>query len=167
MTIIIDGQRVSVKGPKGELDHKVASGISIVQKSGELCLSCPDKSKRNKALWGLWRALLQNAVLGVSQGFKKELEIRGIGYDASVQGNVLELNLGFPHSIKMDIPGDVSVAVHKNIIMVEGIDKQQVGQFAAQIRAQRPADPYKGKGVRYKGEKVRQKESKKAVTAKV
>jgi len=159
----IEDQKVTVKGPKGELTCEVASEILVEKKDNQLQLSPKKKTKKTRALWGLWRALLQNAVIGVSSGFEKKLEIRGVGYKASLEGEkTLKLEVGFSHPVKVEIPEGISVCVEKNIITVSGIDKQKVGEFAAKVRSIRKPEPYKGKGIRYVGEVVRKKEGKKA-----
>lgn len=162
--VVVNNQEILIKGPKGELSYRLPREILAVKEEDQLSLKVANSlNKKTKALWGLWRSLLNNAVLGVSQGFQKELEIRGIGYGAELKGNNLILNLGFSHPVEVEVPQDLSVKVEKTNIIIGGIDKQKVGQFASQIRAYRKPDPYKGKGIRYKGEKVRQKEGKKAV----
>ena len=163
----IDDQEITVKGPKGELFLKILDGFLIEQKENTLSVvPIKGRGKINSAIWGLTRALLQNNVEGVTQGFEKKLEIRGVGYRATLEGEKkLKLELGFSHLVELDVPDNLKVAVEKNIIIISGIDKQKVGEFAAKIRAFRKPEPYKGKGVRYLGEKVRRKEGKKAATA--
>jgi large subunit ribosomal protein L6 len=154
---------VTIKGPKGEISQEIPPEILIEKKEDKIIVSPKRKTKRTSALWGLTRALLQNHVKGVTEGFEKQLEIRGIGYKASLEGaKTLKLEVGFSHPVKLEIPEDLKVSVEKNIIKVSGIDKQKVGEFAAKIRRVRPPEPYKGKGIRYVGEKVRKKEGKKA-----
>lgn len=160
----IGESEVVVKGPKGQLTSPLRPGITVRQEGEALVLERADDEKQSRADHGLCRALLNNAVTGVSEGFKKELEIQGIGYRAAVKGSDLELQLGFSHPVVYPIPKGISIGVEKNTaITVEGIDKQQVGQVAAEIRAFRPPEVYKGKGVRYKGELVRRKVGKAAV----
>jgi len=157
---------ITVKGPKGSLDLVFNSKILVEKKKGEILVSPlkPDqKQKETKALWGLTRNLINNNVIGVNKGFKKELEIQGVGYRANVQGQKVILELGFSHSIEYEIPEGIEVKVERNIISVSGIDKQKVGQVAADIRSFRKPEPYKGKGIRYLGEQVRRKVGKKAV----
>ena len=158
---------VTVKGPKGELTLQVDPDITLSLQEGELTVSRPTEQKRHKSMHGLYRALIDNMVIGVSEGYKRELELIGVGYRASVSGDVLELALGYSHPIFFVPPEGVSVEVDtkrgKNtIIIVQGIDKQVVGQVAAKIRSLRPPEPYKGKGVRYVGEYVRRKAGKTA-----
>lgn len=158
--IIQDG--IKVKGPKGELNQSIPSQIEVALKEKELVVTPRQKTKETPALWGLFRSLIFNMVQGVSQGFEKKLEIEGVGYRASLQGNKLVLNLGFSHPIEIEAPEGIEFKVDKNIITVSGIDKQLVGQMAAKIRAQRKPEPYKGKGIHYLGEVIRRKAGKKA-----
>ncbi|MDX8391420.1 MAG: 50S ribosomal protein L6 [Mariprofundaceae bacterium] len=154
---------VTVKGAKGELTSPLFPGISIEQDGDVLKLSCSDLgSKELKAKFGLARALLANVVTGVSKGFEKVLELRGVGYRAQVQGSSLNLSLGFSHPVVYQVPDGVEATVEKSLITLSGMDKQKVGQAAAEIRAFRPPEPYKGKGVRYVDERVIMKEGKKA-----
>ncbi|MCX6790843.1 MAG: 50S ribosomal protein L6 [Candidatus Gribaldobacteria bacterium] len=159
----IKGTEVKVKGPKGELTQVIPEDILIEQKDNQLTATCKRTIKSTPALWGLSRALLQNCVDGVSKGFERKLEIIGIGYKAFKESeNKLKLEVGFSHSVFLDIPEGLTLSVEKNIIVLTGIDKQKIGQFAANIRKAKPPEPYKGKGIRYFGEKVRRKEGKKA-----
>ena len=158
---------VTVKGPKGELSLQVNPDIKLSLEEAELIVSRPTEQKRHKALHGLYRSLISNMVTGVSEGYKKELEIIGIGFRASVENGVLELALGISHPIYFLPPdgGEITVAAQRGkntIVSVDGIDKQLVGQVAAKIRSLRPPEPYKGKGVRYVGEYVRRKAGKTA-----
>lgn len=158
---------VSVKGPKGVLTVQVNPVIKIEQVEKQVELKRPDDSKTAKALHGLYRALLQNAVIGVTEGYKKTLEIIGVGYRANMNGNILELALGYSHPFYFIAPSDVTVEVDVKSaktprIIVSGIDKETVGQVAAKIRSLRPPEPYKGKGVRYIDETVRKKAGKSA-----
>tara|TARA_Y100000310_G_scaffold277962_1_gene296112 strand:- start:6122 stop:6658 length:537 start_codon:yes stop_codon:yes gene_type:complete len=157
--VTVEGQKVAVKGPKGELSLEVHPAVAV-HKEGKIVTVSAD----NKALWGLFRSLLFNMVVGVAKGYEKRLELQGTGYRAGVEGDSLKLNLGFSHEITRKIPEGLNCAVEKNIIIISGIDKQAVGEFAARIRKLRPPEPYKGKGVRYEGERVRRKEGKKAAT---
>ena len=160
----IDGSVVKVKGPKGELERKVNPGIKVEQKDNALGISLASKDTENR-LWGLERALINNLIIGVSQGFEKKLEVNGVGYRAAVAGKKLNLELGFSHPIEMEIPEGLEVKVQKNIISIAGIDRHKVGQFAANIRSQRPPEPYKGKGIKYVEEQIIRKEGKKAAAA--
>lgn len=163
-SVTISETEVLVKGPKGNLVSPLMPGITVQQEGETLTLTRAGEEKQMRAYHGLCRSLLANAVSGVSQGFKKELEIHGIGYRAAVKGNTAEFQLGYSHTIIYPIPEGISIAVEKNTaVTVEGIDKQKVGQVAAEIRAMRPPEPYKGKGIRYKGEVVRRKVGKAAV----
>jgi len=158
---------VTVKGPKGTLVQEVNPDIQVKVEGKDIVLNRPTESKRHKSMHGLYRALINNMVLGVSQGYKKDLELVGVGYKASNQGQVLELSLGYSHSIFMALPEEISLKTEtpkgKNpIITLEGIDKELIGQVAAKIRSLRKVEPYKGKGVRFIGESVRRKAGKTA-----
>jgi len=154
---------VSVKGSKGELAETMPDELFAEKKNNKILIKVKKQDKHTPALWGLFRALLQNKIIGVSQGFEKELEIQGIGYRAGLKDDkILTLEAGFTHPIELVIPDGLKINIEKNIIKISGIDKYKVGQFAANIRRIRPPEPYKGKGIRYLGEKVRRKEGKKA-----
>lgn len=154
---------VTIKGSKGELSSPLFPGITVEQKGNVLSVLCSDLgTKKTKSFFGLVRALLASNVTGVTTGFEKKLELRGVGYRAQAQGKKLNLSLGFSHPVEYALPEGVGAAVEKSIITVSGIDKQKVGQVAAEIRAFRPPEPYKGKGVRYVDEYVAMKEGKKA-----
>lgn len=161
----IDGHRVTAKGPKGELSRDFRPEISIEQEGKTITVALRTNSKLGRSLWGLSRTLIFNMIYGVSQGYEKRLEIEGVGYRAAVEGDSLHMNLGFSHPVKMKTPEHMSVAVEKNTIIVTGIDKEQIGQFAAKVRKMRPPEPYKGKGIRYQGEVIRRKLGKKAVSS--
>jgi len=157
----VEPTTVRVKGPKGELSQSYNPRISIEVKDGQVIVARPTENKTDRALHGTCRALIANMITGVTQGYSKELEIQGVGYRAAVQGGELVLNLGKSHPIKMEIPKGIDIAVDRNtIIKVSGINKQAVGQVAANIRACYPPEPYLGKGVRYAGEQVRRKAGK-------
>lgn len=163
VTVTITDRHVAVKGPKGALEYTIPSGITVAQEDGDLRLGCPDDASANlRALYGLARSLVNNMVVGVSAGFTKELEIQGVGYKAEVRPYGLELSLGFSHTIEYKAPDGITCSVAGNVVKVEGIDKQVVGQVASEIRGFRPPEPYKGKGVRYVGEQVRRKAGKTA-----
>ena len=156
-----------MKGPKGELTQQLSEGISLKQEDGKLSLERPSESKQHKALHGLYRALIHNMVVGTAEGFTKQLELVGVGYRASNQGNKLELALGFSHGIVLDLPKEVSVETlsekGKNpIITLSSYDKQLLGMVTAKIRSFRKPEPYKGKGIRFVGEIVRRKAGKSA-----
>ena len=163
VTASVDGQTVKVKGPKGELSVKL---VPEVDASAWATTASPSRRARTWSaapqMWGLSRTLVNNLVDGVTQGFTQKLEIQGVGYRAAVQGKNLNLQLGFSHDVAYPIPAGITITAEKpTMISVSGIDKQLVGQVAAEIRAYRPPEPYKGKGVRYEGEYVRRKEGKK------
>ena len=167
VTVTESNGLVTVKGPKGELTQQLEEGITLKQEDGILTLDRPSESKQHKALHGLYRALINNMVLGTSEGWTKKLELVGVGYRASNQGNKLELALGFSHGIVMDLPKEIVVETlsekGKNpIITLTSYDKQLLGMVAAKIRSFRKPEPYKGKGVRFVGEIVRRKAGKSA-----
>jgi len=165
VTVEIKGQKVAVKGPRGALSREFRDEIKIEQQENQIIVTPKVETNQSKALWGLSRTLLANMISGVSKGYEKKLEIEGVGYRAALDGDSLNLQLGFSHPIKMKTPQDMTISVDKNVIIVGGIDKEQVGQFAASIRKIRPPEPYKGKGIRYEGEVVRRKLGKKAAGA--
>lgn len=158
----ITDEKVVVKGPKGELNCDVLPAVAVVQNENTIVVSPNEKSdeKNKKAYWGLTRTLINNMVLGVTQGFKKELEFTGVGYKATVKGDSLLLNLGYSHPIDYKIPAGVSAKVTKNVITLEGIDKSLVGFVAAKVRSFRPPEPYKGKGIKYIDEVILRKAGK-------
>ncbi|MGR3951433.1 MAG: 50S ribosomal protein L6 [Chlamydia sp.] len=165
--IEINQDCVTVKGPKGSLMQKIAPGISCAKSEDFLQVEAANDSVDMRRLHGLYRALIQNMVTGVSQGFEKRLEMIGVGYRAVVQGPLLDIQVGLSHPTKLEIPAGLQVKVEKNtLIAITGIDRQAVGQFAAEIRALRPPEPYQGKGIRYSGEFVRRKAGKAAKSAK-
>ena len=158
---IAENNVVTVKGPKGTLTQTLHPDMSIQLNAGVLTVSRPDDEKFHKSLHGLTRTLLFDMVVGVTTGFKKELEINGVGYRASKEGNKLVMNLGYSHLVTMEEIDGITIDVPApNKIVVNGIDKQKVGQFAANVRGKRPPEPYKGKGIRYVNEVVRHKEGK-------
>jgi large subunit ribosomal protein L6 len=163
----IDGTEVTVKGPKGELYHKFSSDITIEQENGEIIVTRPTDLKHHRALHGMTRALIANMVTGVSEGYERVLEVVGVGYRAEMQGTTLVMHLGYSHDIPVEPPDDVEFAVEDRgrLVYVRGVDKQVVGQIAANIRGLRPPEPYKGKGVRYQGEYIRRKAGKAGRTA--
>lgn len=163
VTATLSADSVTVKGPKGEMTSPLFPGITVEQVENSLQLSCSNMGdKVTKSKFGLARALLSNVVTGVSTGFEKTLELRGVGYRAQVQGKNLNLSLGFSHPVVYEMPQGVDAKVEASRITLSGIDKQRVGQAAAEIRSFRPPEPYKGKGVRYVDEHVVMKEGKKA-----
>jgi large subunit ribosomal protein L6 len=157
----VAGNRMTVKGPKGELSIELLPCISVVQEGAEALVSVknPD-DKKERALWGTFRAHLQNMVRGVSEGFTKSLEVNGVGYRANVSGNTLVLEVGYSHDVNFQLPTSIKAVVDKNIITLSGIDKQIVGETAAQIRKVRPPEPYKGTGIKYTNETIRRKAGK-------
>lgn len=158
----IQGTAVTVTGPKGNLEQKFHAEMVVSLEDGVLSVTRPSDSRQHRALHGLTRALLNNMVVGVSDGFSKILEIEGVGYRAAMEGSDLVLNVGYSHPITFNPPADIQFAVEdrNKTVIVSGIDKQVVGEIAAQIRKTRPPEPYKGKGVRYRGEHVRRKAGK-------
>ncbi len=167
VTITVKDNVVTVKGPKGELTQDINPDIKVEVEDGQVTLSRPTDEKNHRALHGLYRSLINNMVVGVSAGYKKELELVGVGYRASNTGNLLELSLGFTHAIFMQLPSEIKVETkserNKNpLIILESADKQLIGQVCAKIRSFRKPEPYKGKGVRFVGEVVRRKSGKSA-----
>ncbi len=155
--------RVTVNGPLGELEQAVPTRMQIAQAEGELSVTRPSERSEDRALHGLTRTLVANMVEGVTKGFEKRLELQGVGYRAALRGTALELNVGYSHSVVMQPRDGIEFEVPApNQIVVKGIDKQQVGQTAAEVRSVRPPEPYKGKGIRYQGEYVRRKVGKRA-----
>jgi large subunit ribosomal protein L6 len=162
VTASVDGQTVKVKGPKGELSVRLVPEVSVSVGDTGITVTPRKEMERAPQMWGLSRTLVNNLVTGVTSGFSQKLEIQGVGYRAAVQGKTLNLQLGFSHDVPYAIPEGITITAEKpTLITVSGIDKQLVGQVAAEIRGWRPPEPYKGKGVRYEGEYVRRKEGKK------
>ena len=162
VTANVEGQTVKVKGPKGTMQLALLDDVIVKMEGGAIRVDPRDQSKRARSGWGTARTLVANLVTGVSKGFEEKLEITGVGYRAAVQGKNLNLQLGFSHDVTYPIPQGVSIATPKPTeIVISGIDKQQVGQVAAEIRAWRPPEPYKGKGVKYSDEYILRKEGKK------
>lgn len=159
----INGSEVTVKGPKGELKDTFNADISIAIENNEIIVTRPTDNKEHRALHGLTRTLIANMVEGVANGYKKELEVNGVGYRAQKQGKNLVMNLGYSHQVIMpEIDGITIEVPNNNSIIISGADKQKVGQFAAEVREKRPPEPYKGKGIKYVGEYIRRKEGKAA-----
>jgi large subunit ribosomal protein L6 len=162
VTVTIDGQTVKAKGSKGELELTLVPEVTVSQGEDGLTVAPVDESQRARAMWGLSRSLVANMVQGVAEGFSKELEINGVGYRAEVQGKSLKLALGFSHDVIYPVPEGIEIKTPKPTeVVVSGIDKQKVGQVAAEIRSYRPPEPYKGKGVKYADEYIFRKEGKK------
>jgi large subunit ribosomal protein L6 len=164
VTAAVNGQTVEVKGPKGTRSFTATDDINMTLADGQVSVQPRGTSKRARQQWGMARSMVANLVTGVTKGFRKELEINGVGYRATIQGNVLKLALGYSHDVNFDVPKGVTVttpSAKNDVIIVEGIDQQLVGQVAANIRAWRGPEPYKGKGIKYKGEFIFRKEGKK------
>ena len=159
--VTIDGQKITVKGPKGTLEREIHNNMSVKLEDGQIKISRPNDEKENKSLHGLTRSLINNMIEGVSKEFTRELEINGVGYRASKQGKTLVLTLGYSHQIKMEEPEGIKYEVpNPNSIIVKGVDKELVGQKAAEIRTKRPPEVYRGKGIKYANEHIRRKEGK-------
>src|SRR3989338_6219391 len=161
----IEAGAISVKGPKGELTKPLMDGVNIVVDGNIIKLSLQNDDKGKSARWGLQRALIANMIIGVTNGFEKVLEFQGIGYKANVKGSDLELNLGYSHPITISGAEGITFSVEKSSIKISGLNKELVGKTAAGIREKRPPEPYKGSGIRYKGEVIKRKAGKKAVAA--
>ena len=159
----IDGNLVMVKGPKGELKREINREIKIEDKNSQLVLSVAHQTKKSAALWGLNRALIANMIDGAESGFEKKLELGGVGFKVALQGQDLNLSLGFSHPVIFKAVSGINFKVEKNVITVSGVDKELVGQAAANIRALKKPEPYKGKGIRYQGEIIKLKAGKRAV----
>ncbi len=159
--VSIEGSTVTVKGPQGTLTRTVHSNIDVKMENNEIVVTRPNDNKENRSLHGLTRTLIANMIEGVNVGYKKELEINGIGYRCAMAGTNLELNIGFSHKVVMAQPEGIKIEVPApNKIVISGPDKQKVGQFAAEVREKRPPEPYKGKGIKYVDEYIRRKEGK-------
>jgi len=165
----VEGQKVIIKGPRGELSRLIRPEIKIELKENKIFVRPFSEKgwiegKKTKAFWGLTRVLLANMIKGVTEGYEKKLQIEGIGYRTNLEGNNLVLSVGFSHPVKIEAPAGIKFSIEKNIITVSGIDKELVGEMAARLRRTQPPEPYKGKGIRYFGEIIRKKVGKKAVT---
>ncbi len=157
----LNGSDISVKGPKGELSYSFSKNLKISQTDEGIVVERPNDERENRSLHGLTRTLIHNMIVGVTEGYVKTLELKGVGYRASLKGKSLEMTLGFSHPVKVDPPEGIEFECPEaTLIHVKGIDKQLVGQVAADVRSYRPPEPYKGKGIRYQGEHVRRKEGK-------
>lgn len=163
--IEINGQQISVKGPKGQLNQIIPNEIKAEILENKAVFSVAQESKNSAACWGLSRAIVNNMVKGVTEGFEKKLEIEGVGYKAVLSGNDLVLSLGFSHPVNVKAPQGITFKVEKNVVTISGIDKQLVGQVSADIRAEKKPEPYKGKGIHYLGEVIRRKAGKKATAS--
>ena len=155
---VAENNKVTVKGPKGTLERVMASDMEIKVEDGQITVGRPNDLKRSKSLHGLTRTLINNMVVGVTNGYEKKLEVNGVGYRAAKQGKKLVLNLGYSHPVEMEDPEGVETVVEgQNVIFVKGIDKEKIGQYAAEIRDKRRPEPYKGKGIKYADEHIRRK----------
>ena len=154
---VAENNKVTVKGPKGTLTRVFPAEISFSQEDGQIVVTRPDDQKKTRALHGLSRSLLNNMVVGVTDGFEKKLEVNGVGYKAQKAGKKLTLSLGYSHPVEMEDPAGIETVVEGNVITVKGIDKEKVGQFASEIRDKRRPEPYKGKGIKYSTEVIRRK----------
>ena len=162
VTAKVDGQKVSVKGAKGELNFSVPDDVAVTLDGSAIKVDPRDESKRARAMWGMSRSMVANLITGVSAGYERKLEITGVGYKAAVAGKNLQLSLGYSHDVTYPIPTGIAITTPKPTeIIIAGSDRRQVGQIAAEIRAFRPPEPYKGKGVKYEGEFIFRKEGKK------
>jgi len=162
----LEDQLVKVKGPKGELEQQLHPLVKVELKDNQIMVTIDDENDNNaKALWGLFRSLINNMIVGVIQGFSKQLEINGVGYRASLSGNKLVLNVGYSHPVEFELPDGIEAKVEQNVVTISGINKQLVGEVAANIRKIRKPEPYKGKGIKYIDEVIRRKVGKAAVKA--
>jgi large subunit ribosomal protein L6 len=160
VTITIDPDTITVAGSKGTLKQFTMPGVTVVQEGSQIVVTRENDEPKNRSKHGLMRSLVNNMVVGVSTGFNKQLEINGVGYRVALAGNTLKMNLGFSHEVVYTLPVGVSAKVEGNVITIEGFDKQQVGQVAAEIRALKKPEPYKGKGIKYVGERIIRKSGK-------
>ena len=160
VTITVDDSKITISGSKGTLEQFTMPGVKVAQQENQVLVSRDNDEAVNRARHGLMRSLLSNMVTGVSQGFEKKLEINGVGYRVAQQGAGLKFNLGFSHDVIYNVPAGINVAVEQNIVTVSGIDKQQVGQVAAEIRSLKKPEPYKGKGIKYVDERIIRKSGK-------
>jgi len=160
VTLKVDGLKVYVQGPKGKLENAFVKGISVEEIEGSFYVKYEERFEKGPAFQGLYRTLICNMIEGVTKGFEKRLEMIGVGYRPTLKGSNLDLQAGFSHPVSIPIPPDLNVAVDKTVIIISGIDKQRVGQFAAYVRGIRPPEPYQGKGIRYQGEHIRRKAGK-------
>lgn len=162
VTAKVEGQSISVKGGKGALSFTAPDDVNVSFADNQIAVSPRNETKRARAMWGMTRSIVNNLVIGVSKGFERKLEITGVGYKAAVAGKNLQLSLGYSHDVNFPIPDGIAIVAPKPTeVSISGIDKRQVGQIAAEIRALRPPEPYKGKGVKYAGEFIFRKEGKK------
>lgn len=163
VSVKIEGKKIIVKGPKGELSQDLSDLVMVEIKEKEIIVSVKnEKNKKERAFWGLFRSLINNMVLGVTEGFEKKLEVNGVGYRIALSGKKLVLNVGYSHPVEFNLPEGISASVEGNVITIIGIDKQLVGEVSANIRKIRKPEPYKGKGIKYMDEVIRRKEGKTA-----
>lgn len=160
VTITVDPQNITVSGPKGNLSQVQLEGITVKKEGDQVIVTRVNDEPKNRAKHGLMRSLINNMVVGVSHGFDKKLEVNGVGYRVAMAGNGLKLNLGFSHDVNFALPSGINASVEQNVITISGIDKQQVGQVAADIRKLRKPEPYKGKGIKYVDERILRKSGK-------
>ena len=161
VTVSVDNGVIEVKGPKGTLDYKFNPAMQIEVKGEEINVTRPNDAKENRSLHGLTRTLINNMVVGVTEGYKKTLKVNGVGYRVEKKGKQCVMNLGYSHKVIVEVTEDITIEVpDPNTIVISGIDKQKVGQFAAEVREKRPPEPYKGKGIKYVDEYIRRKEGK-------
>lgn len=165
ITVNVTGTHIVVRGSKGELVRDIHRDIRLKTEGSSLIVEPASYSKKSPALWGLTRTLISNMIEGVSRGYQKYLEFEGVGFRAGLEGNSLTLQLGFSHPVIFSAPPGITFVVQKNVITVSGVDKELVGKIAAEVRALKPPEPYKGKGIRYQGEVIRRKAGKKAVAS--
>lgn len=165
LEVKINGQRISVKGSKGELTRAIHQGVTAKVDQGKILLTVDPNLANATMLWGLERSLVANIVIGVSQGYERRLELNGVGYRVAIQGKKLTFSLGFSHPVEVVVPEGIEAKVAKNVLILTGIKKELLGQFAAEVRGLKPPEPYKGKGIKYAGEHIRRKEGKKAAAA--
>lgn len=166
VSVELDGRKIIVKGPKGSLEFIHHMEMEVKVSGNEIVVEKKGRSKKAPAIWGTTARLIENMMKGVAEGFQKKLELQGVGYRMSIQGKKINLALGFSHPVEVAVPEGIEAKIEDGILVISGIDKQKVGQFAAEVRSLRPVEPYKGKGFRYVGEIVRKKEGKKTATAK-
>lgn len=161
--IQVDGRKVAVKGPKGQLDFEFNRHVDVKSAEDKVIVSQIGNAKESPAHWGTTRSIIQNMITGVVEGYSKQLELHGVGFKMAIQGKKLVFNLGFSHPVEMEIGEGLEASIEKNVLSIRGIDKQKVGQFTAEIRSLKKVEPYKGKGFRYVGEQFIKKEGKRAV----
>lgn len=163
--VTVDGMAVMVKGPHGQLSRSFRPEVSVEVKDGMVVVTPKKKTQMARTLWGTTASHIRNMVVGVTEKYEKKLVIEGVGFRAEMQGGKLVMQVGFSHPVEIDIPEGLEVSTEKELITISGIDKEQVGAFAAKVRAQKKPEPYKGKGIRYEGEVIRRKQGKKAIGA--